>query len=71
MFTHQFQCILNYDIPVKAKFNPKPPDAWWLKDTTRVNDYNCFMQKDTQPNQTFSEPPEGGLDLVTNRKGAI
>jgi len=25
------------------------------KDTTRVNDYNCFMQKDTQPSQTCSE----------------
>ena len=27
----------------------------WLKDTTRVNDYNSFMQKGTQPNQTCSE----------------
>jgi hypothetical protein len=23
---------------------PKPPDAWWLKDTSRVNDYNCITQ---------------------------
>ena len=35
------------------------------------------MQKATQPSQTcsegytFSEPPEGGLDLVTNRQDAI
>jgi len=28
--------------------NPKPPDAWWLKDTSRVKDQNCFKQKDTQ-----------------------
>jgi hypothetical protein len=21
---------------------PKPPDAWWLKDILRVNDYNCI-----------------------------
>ena len=26
---------------------PKPPDAWRLKDTSRENDYNCIMQKDT------------------------
>jgi hypothetical protein len=34
---------------------PKPPDAWWLKDTPRVNDYNCITQKGTQPSQTCSE----------------
>jgi len=34
---------------------PKPPDAWWLKDTSRVNDYNCITQMDTQPSQTSSE----------------
>ena len=34
---------------------PKPPDALWLKDTSRVNDYNCITQKDTQPSQTCSE----------------
>jgi len=34
---------------------PKPPDAWWLKDTSRENDYNCITQKDTQPSQTCSE----------------
>ena len=34
---------------------PKPPDAWRLKDTSRVNDYNCITQKDTQPSQTCSE----------------
>jgi hypothetical protein len=22
---------------------PKSPDAWWLKDTSRVNDYNCII----------------------------
>jgi hypothetical protein len=26
-----------------------------LKDTSRVNDYNCIAQKDTQPSQTCSE----------------
>ena len=34
---------------------PKSPDAWWLKDTSRVNDYNCITQKNTQPSQTCSE----------------
>ena len=34
---------------------PKPPDIWCLKDTSRVNDYNCITQKDTQPSQTCSE----------------
>ena len=34
---------------------PKPPDAGWLKNTSRVNDYNCITQKDTQPSQTCSE----------------
>jgi hypothetical protein len=24
-------------------------------DTSRVNDYNCITQKDTQPSQTYSE----------------
>ena len=39
-----------------AKDRPKwSPNAWWLKDTTRVNYYNCVMQKGTQPNQTCSE----------------
>ena len=33
---------------------PKPPNALWLKDTSRVNDYNCITQKDTQPSQTCS-----------------
>jgi len=43
---------------------PKPPDAWWLKDTSRVNLYNCITQKGSQPSQTCSEgyicgsPPE-------------
>ena len=32
----------------------KPPNAWWLN-TSRVNDYNCFLQKDTQVSQTCSE----------------
>ena len=32
----------------------KPLDAWWLKDTSRVNGYNCFMQKETQPSQDCS-----------------
>jgi len=35
--------------------NPKPPYAWWLKDTSRANDYNRLMQKGTQPNQVCSE----------------
>ena len=35
--------------------NPASSDAWWLMDTTWVNDHNCFMQKGTQPNQTCSE----------------
>jgi len=26
-----------------------------LKDTSRVNDYNCIAQKDTQPSQTCSK----------------
>jgi len=34
---------------------PKSPDAWWLKDISRVYDYNCITQKDTQPSQTCSE----------------
>ena len=34
---------------------PRPPDAWWLKDTSRVSDYNCITQKDTKPSQTCSE----------------
>jgi len=34
---------------------PKPPDAWWVTDTSRVNDSNCITQKDTQPSQTCSE----------------
>jgi len=46
--------------------NPEPPDAWWSKGISRVNDYNCFKQKGTKPNQacsegyTFSEPPPRG-----------
>ena len=39
----------------KTHSNPKPPDACWLKDTSRVYEYNCFMQKGTQPNQICSE----------------
>ena len=37
----------------------------------------ALYNKDTQPSQTcsegytFSDPPEGGLDLVTNKQGAI
>ena len=31
----------------------------WLKDTTRVNDYNGFMQKGTQP-----KPNQSGLFCV-------
>jgi len=38
-----------------AHSKPKPPDGCWLKDTMRVNDCNCFMQKDTQPNQICSD----------------
>ena len=34
---------------------PKPPDARWLKDTSRVMDYNCITQKDIQPSQICSE----------------
>jgi len=34
---------------------PKPLDAWWLKDTSRVNDYNCITPMGTQPSQTCSE----------------
>ena len=36
---------------------PIPPDAWWLKDTSRINDYNYITQKqkDTQLSQTCSE----------------
>ena len=34
---------------------PKPPDASWLKDTSRVNSCNCITQKNTQPCQTCSE----------------
>ena len=34
---------------------PKPPDARWLKGTSRENDYSCITQKDTQPSQTCSE----------------
>jgi len=30
----------------------KLPDAWWLKGSSRVNDYSCIKQKDTQPGQT-------------------
>ena len=43
---------------------PKPPGTLWLKGTSRVNDYNCLTQKDTQPNQACSDDsralfPEG------------
>jgi len=30
----------------------KSPDASWLKDTSRVNNYNCFKQQDIRLNQT-------------------
>jgi len=34
---------------------PKPPDAWWLRDTSRENDYKRITQKDTQSSQTWTE----------------
>jgi len=36
------------------KENPQT-SAWWLKDTSRVNGYNCITQKDTQTNETCSD----------------
>ena len=48
-------CQGQVEVETADSLQPKLPDALWLKDTSRVNDYNCITQKDTQPSQTCSE----------------